>query len=95
MDEVVDVVIIGGGPAGLMAANESGRLGLRTILLERLKEPGQLSHPCGSMFAPMKGLATLSVENGGVRFQELDWLLPQQFITGYGVLGDSASRFIP
>ena len=37
MDKKYDVVIVGGGPAGLMAARVAGENGLRTALLERKK----------------------------------------------------------
>jgi len=43
-----DIAIIGAGPAGLMAARTTARLGLRTLLLEKLPRAGELSHPCGA-----------------------------------------------
>jgi predicted Rossmann fold flavoprotein len=36
-----DVVVIGGGPAGLMAAGEAAGAGARTILLEKMAQPGR------------------------------------------------------
>ena len=35
-----DAVIIGGGPAGMMAAGRAGELGVRVILLEKNKNLG-------------------------------------------------------
>jgi len=34
VNEIFDVIIVGGGPAGLTAAIYSGRLGLKALLLE-------------------------------------------------------------
>ena len=36
-----DVIIIGGGPAGLMAAGQAASCGASTLLLEKMSEPGR------------------------------------------------------
>ena len=41
MPDRVDVVVIGGGPAGLMAASVSASGGKDTILLEKTGQPGR------------------------------------------------------
>src|SRR6202011_3689870 len=41
MSQRFDVVILGGGAAGLMCASEAGRRGLRVAVLERAEKPGK------------------------------------------------------
>ena len=41
MTEAFDVIVIGGGPAGLMAAGRAGERGKRVLLLEKNKELGK------------------------------------------------------
>src|SRR5713101_5321904 len=47
MPDECDVLIAGGGPAGLAAAEAAARLGVRTILLERQNEIGYPVHTSG------------------------------------------------
>ena len=37
----IDVAVIGGGPAGMLAAGRAGELGARVILIEKNKTPGR------------------------------------------------------
>lgn len=46
-DELFDVVIVGAGAAGLMAAAQAGRLGLKALVLESQREPGRKLLMCG------------------------------------------------
>lgn len=43
MDQIYDIIIIGGGPAGYTAALYAARAGLDTILIERLSPGGQMA----------------------------------------------------
>src|SRR6266568_3459994 len=55
--QTVDVLIVGGGPAGLAAAEAAARTGARTVLLERQKEIGYPIHTSGgSWIADMVAL---------------------------------------
>ncbi|KPJ57890.1 MAG: hypothetical protein AMJ42_04220 [Deltaproteobacteria bacterium DG_8] len=42
-----DIVIVGGGPAGLMAARAAGEEGLKVALLERKKDISKIHRTCG------------------------------------------------
>ena len=36
-----DVIVVGAGPAGLMAAGQAAALGKNTLLLEKMDQPGR------------------------------------------------------
>ncbi len=44
-----DVVIVGAGPAGLMAARTAGEQGLKVALLERKKDIPKIHRSCGGV----------------------------------------------
>ena len=50
-----DVVIVGGGPGGAMAAKTAAENGLRTVLLERKTNPAEITRGCAMMFAVESG----------------------------------------
>jgi digeranylgeranylglycerophospholipid reductase len=62
VNEIFDVAIIGGGPAGLNAAYHCAKGGLKTIILEEHKEVGKPVH-CGEglSFYALKRLGLLDV----------------------------------
>jgi predicted flavoprotein YhiN len=41
MMEKYDVIVVGAGPAGLMAAGQAALLGCNTLLLEKMETPGR------------------------------------------------------
>jgi digeranylgeranylglycerophospholipid reductase len=58
MAEECDVLIVGGGPAGLAAAEVASKLNVRTLVLERQNEIGYPVHTSGgSWISDMKALA--------------------------------------
>lgn len=72
-----DVLIIGGGPAGLCAAESAAKMGVRTVVLERQKEIGYPIHTSGgtwisdmvalgippSLYHPIRKVTFLSQHN--------------------------------
>jgi flavin-dependent dehydrogenase len=50
MADMFDLVIAGGGPAGLEAARTAARFGLRTALIERKSHPALVMRSCAQMF---------------------------------------------
>ncbi|HYU73853.1 MAG TPA: FAD-dependent oxidoreductase, partial [Ktedonobacteraceae bacterium] len=58
MSDENDVLIVGGGPAGLAAAEAAASRGVRTVVLERQNEIGYPVHTSGgSWISDMKALA--------------------------------------
>jgi digeranylgeranylglycerophospholipid reductase len=51
MAKKFDVVIVGAGPGGAMAAKTAGENGLKTAILERKTNPAEITRGCAMMFA--------------------------------------------
>jgi flavin-dependent dehydrogenase len=68
-----DVVVIGGGLAGLTAGYQLSRSGVKVTLLEKNHSPDKLDHPCGAMVSPIKGIISLSLTDDGIYFKELNF----------------------
>ena len=51
MTRKYDLVIIGAGPGGAMAAKTAGENGLKTAILERKTNPAEVTRGCAMMFA--------------------------------------------
>ena len=50
MTKEYDLVIVGAGPAGAMAAKTAGENGLKTAILERKMNPAKITRGCAQMF---------------------------------------------
>lgn len=83
-----DVIVIGGGPAGLTAAYFAAKEGCRTLLFEKLPHEGMLSHPDGGVMWSIPKLVTLKREDAGIRILETDFLLPNRIIIGASQSGE-------
>ncbi|MCX8126338.1 MAG: FAD-dependent monooxygenase, partial [Dehalococcoidia bacterium] len=53
MAKKYDVIIVGAGPAGLLAAKAAGENGLDVALLERKSDPTKLTRACGQTLVSM------------------------------------------
>ncbi|WP_375559813.1 FAD-dependent oxidoreductase [Bernardetia sp. OM2101] len=90
-EDIYDVVIIGGGPAGLAAAVYGGSEGLKTLLIEKHAPGGQagtssrienyLGFPTGLSGSELAKRATTQAQRFGVEF-----LVPQE-VTGITLKG--------
>ena len=76
------LIIIGGGPAGLMAARTAARAGLGVLLFEALPRAGDLGHPCSGVIAPAPGFVRGERTPAGIRFPALDLTIPAALIVG-------------
>jgi predicted Rossmann fold flavoprotein len=54
------VIVVGGGPAGLMAAGQAAGLGARTVLLERMSRPGRKLRIAGAGRCNLTNIAPLA-----------------------------------
>jgi len=51
MKKTYDVIIVGAGPGGLMAAKVAGENGLKVALLDRKEKNEEIGRCCATMFA--------------------------------------------
>ena len=95
-----DVIIIGGGPAGLMAARAAGEEGLKVAVLERKQEIRTIRRSCAGAFnvnVPVFGVtATFDEDKKQFHFPELETTItydgPYQNIFGFHIYSPGGKR---
>jgi flavin-dependent dehydrogenase len=72
MKSLIDLVVVGGGPAGLMTAKIAAKMGLKVILVEKNKNLDQLRRACSTQFIMDDGYENefIQVEGGKILFQK-------------------------
>jgi len=75
MAEMYDIIIIGAGPAGLMASIVAAKEGLKILLVERKRDISKVTRSCCSMWInePMTHGECISVEENRVVFRLNDF----------------------
>lgn len=70
MNTIIDLLVIGGGPAGLMTAKTATELGLKVVLIEKNKSFKQLCRACSAQFILDDGYENefIKIEAGKIIF---------------------------
>jgi len=72
MKEIIDLVVVGAGPAGLMAAKTAAEMGLKVMLVEKNKDFRKLRRACSAQFIMDDGYENefIKIEDGKIFFQK-------------------------
>lgn len=87
------VIVVGGGPAGLMAAGQASQAGARTILLEKMDSPGRKLRMTGKGRCNLTNIASQEEfishfsSNGRFLRQAFSRFFSEDLITFLGLLG--------
>ncbi len=71
MQELIDLVVIGAGPAGLMTAKTAAEMGLKVVLIEKNKNFKKLRRACSAQFIMDDGYENefIKIADGKILFQ--------------------------
>ncbi len=72
MKSLIDLAVVGAGPAGLMTSKVAAEMGLKVILIEKNKNFEQLRRACSSQFIMDDGYENefIQIEDGRILFQK-------------------------
>ena len=78
MSCLFDLVIIGAGPAGLMAASTAAKAGLNVVVIEKKKDITKVTRTCSMQFVLDEGYEgeTIKLENGKIIFTKNQFEVP-------------------
>lgn len=70
MNNIVDLIVIGAGPAGLMTAKRAAELGLKVTIIELKKDITNVKRACSSQFVTDEGYQneTIKIDNNKIIF---------------------------
>lgn len=70
MHNIVDLIVIGAGPAGLMTAKRAAELGLKVTIIELKKDITTVKRACSSQFVTDEGYQneTIKIDNNKIIF---------------------------
>ncbi len=100
MQQKYDLIIIGAGPAGLMAARAAGEEGLKVALLERKKDLSKIHRSCGGVLnvnEPTFGeVVRFDDENNTITFSQAGFSInydgPHQNVYGFHLYSPGGKR---
>jgi digeranylgeranylglycerophospholipid reductase len=78
MRNLTDLVIVGAGPAGLMAAKTAAEMGLKVTVIEKKKEISKIRRACCAQFVMDNGYENefLQIQDGKIMFTRNNFSVP-------------------